>query len=262
MAVTVADQEKEAIAVVEGLPLTETVAEPVRVVRAVFVGRADRLALFVPIAEKDGCEEGDPDSDTAAVSVAVTDGEPVLDAAGLRVPVRVAVPVRVTGGDRVICRVRVALALAPSGGGIEARADLDPLTEPDAVRLILGVMSAVLVTLGVSVVAGLTDWVVEGMDVTVPNGEALVEREGAGLTEAAFVVVAIGDGVVDAVTTGLCDDDGDCVGVCDPDSVACADTVPVVVTLADDVAEGLGVTVSVAAGEGDQGPPECVDIGV
>lgn len=203
MAVTVADQEKEAIAVVEGLPLTETVAEPVRVVRAVFVGRADRLALFVPTVETVGCAEGDPDSDTAPVSVAVTDGEPVLEAAGLRVPVRVAVPVRVTGGDRVICRVRVALALAPSGGGMETRADLDPLTEPDAVRLILGVMSAVLVTLGVSEVAGLTDCVVVGLGVSVTDGEPLAVGEVVGLTDTVAVVVVMGDADVDAVATGL-----------------------------------------------------------
>ena len=72
----------------------------------------------------------------------------------------------------------------------------------------------------------------------------------------------MGDAEVDAVTAGLCDDVGDCVGVCEPDGVARADAVTAVETLADDMAEGLGAAVSVAAGEGDQGPPECVDIGV
>jgi hypothetical protein len=92
----------EAIAVTDGLPVLELVAEPVRVIRAVFVGRGDLVPDSVARVDTDGCDEGDPDSDTAAVSVAVTDGEPVLDAAGLRDPVRVAVPVRVTVEDRVM----------------------------------------------------------------------------------------------------------------------------------------------------------------
>jgi hypothetical protein len=156
-AVAVADQEVEAIADAEALPLMDTVAVPERVGRAEFVGRVDLLAVVVAPLETDGWADGVVESDGCGVQLADSDGDPVLDAAGLRVPVRVAVTVRVPGGDLVMWRVRVALALAPSGGGIEARADFDALTDPDDVRLMLGEGSAVVVVIGESDAAGLTD---------------------------------------------------------------------------------------------------------
>jgi hypothetical protein len=110
-------------------------------------------------------------------------------------------------------RVRVALALAPSGGGIEARADFDALTDPDAVRLMLGVGSAVVVMAGESDAAGLTDWGNVGRGVAVVVAVELPDTDGAGLVEddgvwavdwlASAEAVVVRVGVVVGVTTSV-----------------------------------------------------------
>lgn len=135
VAVTVADHDVDAIADTEGLPVVETDADTERVVLAVFVGRGDLLPVTVAALLLDGTADGVIVSVGWEEPLADADADPEADGAADRVPVRVAVFVRVACGDFVISRVRVALALAPSGGGMDARADSDVRDVCDGLRL-------------------------------------------------------------------------------------------------------------------------------